>query len=302
MHVEHYSPSGGTDDLIKQWEKSAFGARRIAEATNICQKMISDKDCKVFMSIAGAMVPAGLRQIFVDMIRAGWVDVVVSTGANITHDLVEAFGGKHIIGSSNTDDKKLHKDNMNRIYDVFMPNNVYELLEDWLGEILSQIPEKKYGIREFLFELGKHVDDKNSFLRACVDTNTPLFCPALVDSALGMQIEIWSEQHKLDIQALEDFKELRALAWDNKVKGTIVLGGGTPKNYIMQAMQFAPEAPQYAVQITTDSVEPGGLSGCTISEEISWGKVDEEVRFADVRCDATIAFPLIVSALKQRLK
>lgn len=302
MHVSHYSPAPGTDELLKQWEKSAFGARRIAEATAICEKMVSDKGCTVFLGIAGAMVPAGLRQIFVDIIRAGWVDVVVSTGANITHDLVEAFGGRHTLGSPSADDKKLHQENTNRIYDVFMPNNVYELLEDNLAKILPQIPEKKYGIREFLYELGKRVGDENSFLRACADTNTPIFCPALADSALGMQIEIWGGQNKLDLQALEDFKELRALAWDNKVKGTIVLGGGTPKNYIMQAMQFAPEAPQYAVQITTDSVEPGGLSGCTISEEISWGKVDEEVRSADVRCDATIAFPLIVSALKQRLK
>ena len=162
MHVGNYSPSENTDELLRQWEKSAFGARRIADAAKVCEKMISDKDCRVFMGIAGALVPAGMRQIFVDIIRAGWVDVAVTTSANITHDLVEAFGGRHELGSAQTDDKKLYHDNLNRIYDVYMPNKVYGLLEDKLGEILPKLPDKSYSIKEFLYEFGKLIPDENS--------------------------------------------------------------------------------------------------------------------------------------------
>lgn len=302
MHVEHYSPAPSTDELLKQWGKSGFGARRIADAANVCGEMISDTDCTVFLGIAGALVPAGMRQLFVDIIRAGWVDVVVTTGAAITHDLVEAFGGRHELGSAEADDKKLHGKNMNRIYDVNMPNKVYELLEDNLSKILPNLPEKSYSIKEFLFEFGKQVKDENSILRTCADTETPLFSPALADSGFGMQLEVWGEQNKLDIQALKDLQDIRNLAWDSKKAGVILLGGGTPKNYIMQAMQFSPNSASYAVQITTDKVECGGLSGCSLDEAISWGKVAESAKFVDVRCDATVAFPLIISALKQRLK
>ena len=302
MHVGNYSPSDNTDELIRQWGKTGFGARRISEATDVCEEMISDKDCTVFFGIAGALVPAGMRQIFTDIIRAGWVDAVVTTGANITHDLVEAFGGRHELGSPAADDRKLHGEQLNRIYDVYMPNKVYELLEDSLAKILPKLPKKSYSIREFLLEFGKLVPDESSFVRACADKNIPLFCPALADSGFGMQLEIWGEQNKLDIQALADLKDIRNLAWDSKKAGVIILGGGTPKNYIMQSMQFSDNSAEYAVQITSDRPEYGGLSGCTLSEAISWGKVGEKAKYVDVYCDATVAFPLLVSALRQRLK
>lgn len=304
MNVEHYPVDGNdtADSLIRKWEKSGYGARRLAEAATILEKMISDKDCTVFFGFAGALVPAGLRGVISQIINSGWVDCVVTTSANITHDLVESFGGHHTIGSHKADDRDLHQKSINRIYDVFMPNKVYELLEDKLSELLPQLPEKEYSIQEFLFEFGKLIPDESSFVRTCADKNIPLFCPALGDSGFGMQLEIWSEQNSLKINILSDLQKIRNLAWDSKKVGMFLVGGGVPKNHIIQAVQFSPKESSYAVQITTDRPEAGGLSGATLSEAISWGKVGEDAEFVDVLCDATIALPILASSLKARLK
>ena len=304
MNVNHYSVDGDdtADKIIRKWEKSGYGARRLAEAASVLEHMISDKDCTVFFGLAGAMVPAGLRTVIRQIIDAGWVDCVVTTGANITHDLVEAFGGHHTIGSQHADDKELHQEQTNRIYDVFMPNQVYELLEDSLADLLPKLPKNEYSIQEFLHDFGKLIPDTNSFVRTCSDKNIPLFCPALGDCGFGMQLEIWSEQNPLKINLLSDLKAIRNIAWDSKKSGMFLVGGGVPKNHIIQAVQFSPKEAAYAVQITTDHPHTGGLSGATLSEAISWGKVAEDAELADLICDATIALPLLVSSLKARLK
>jgi len=304
MNIDHYSAAGDdtADALIRKFGKSGYGARRLSEAADILEHMISDKDCTVFFGVAGALVPAGLRSVLTQIINSGWVDCIVTTGANITHDLVEAFGGRHTIGSQHADDAKLHHQQINRIYDVFMPNKVYELLEDGLSTLLPKLPKTEYSIQEFLHDFGKLVPDKNSFVRSCADRDIPLFCPALGDCGFGMQLEIWSEQNPLKINLLPDLKTIRNIAWDSKKSGMFLVGGGVPKNHIIQAVQFSPNSSSYAVQITTDHAETGGLSGATLSEAISWGKVGEDAEFVDVICDATLALPMLVSSLKARIK
>jgi len=286
------------DALLRQFSGSAFNARRLADAADILEKMHKDKGCTVFLGIAGALVPAGMRQIFVDLVNDGVVDVVVTTGANITHDLVEAFGGEHLLGKAEADDASLHKKNINRIYDVYMPNEVYEKLEKNVKQILAKMPQRKYTIQEFLHEFGKHVEDKGSFVRACSEKGIPLFCPAFSDSGFGVQTLF----HKkgIEIDALGDLNKMISLAWDAKKAGVLLLGGGVPKNFIMQAMQFTKQA-DYAIQITMDHPEHGGLSGATLDEAVSWGKISEKSRHADVKCDITIALPLLVAALKERI-
>ena len=290
--------TGSINELIKAYSGSAFNARKLAEATDIVEKMIKDKQCRVFLGVAGALVPAGMRKILVDMIRKGYVDVVVTTGANITHDLVEAIGECHEIGSEKADDRKLHKSRINRIYDVYMPNKVYECLEKEIKKTLGTMPKEKYSIKRFLYEFGKRVDDKDSLMRACADMNVPLFCPGLSDSGFGIQTMF--HRNGIVIDALDDINEMISLTWGAKKSGAIILGGGVPKNFIFQALQFSKDA-EYAVQITMDRPEHGGLSGATLEEAVSWGKIGEKAKHAEVICDVTIALPLMMAAVKERL-
>ncbi len=288
----------GIDCLIKAYKTSAFNARKLAEATDILEKMIKDKNCKVFLGIAGALVPAGMRGILVDMVKKGYVDAIVTTGANITHDLVEAIGERHVVGSETADDVKLHKKKINRIYDVYMPNKVYEKLEKEVKRVLELMPKKKYSIKEFLQEFGKNVKDKDSLMRACADKGVPLFCPGLSDSGFGLQTMFYRQGMVID--ALEDANEMISLAWGAKKSGVLILGGGVPKNFIFQAMQFSKDA-EYAVQITMDRPEHGGLSGATLEEAMSWGKISGKAKHAEVICDVTIALPLMMAAVKERI-
>jgi len=289
------------DRLIREFEKSGvMGAGRIARATNILEKAIRDK-CTLFMGFAGAMVPGGMKQVVIDMLRAGWVDVLVSTGANLTHDLVEALGFHHYQGSPDIDDRLLNKKRIDRIYDSFMPDDVYPALEDFTQRVFPTMPEQM-NIREFLWELGKAMPRKlPSILRTCYEHKIPLFCPAISDSGIGLQVWNYIQQHKLEVSAFDDLKEILDIAWTSKKACVLYIGGGVPKNYIQQAMQLSPKAASYGVQITMDRPEPGGSSGAVLREGISWGKMNSNAEFVDVICDATIALPLIVAGLKSRL-
>ncbi|HLD49206.1 MAG TPA: deoxyhypusine synthase [archaeon] len=285
------------DELVREMGNASFNAKKLAEAADIAEAMISDRECKVFFGLAGAMVPAGMRQIVIDMLD--YSDVFVTTGANLTHDLIEALGYHHYQGSANADDKKLNKKGIDRIYDAYMPNNAYEGLEKFMQPLLRNI-KKEMNIREFLWEIGRNVK-KESILKKCYDKKIPIFCPAISDSGIGLQV--WSyiaQGNKLNVSAFDDLKEILDIAWSAKKTGVIYIGGGVPKNYIQQAMQFS-KAAAYAVQITTDNAAFGGSSGAELREGISWGKLSSRAKHITVNCDATIALPIIHAALKARL-
>lgn len=278
-----------------------MGGGKTAKAAKIMTDMIKDKECKVFLGLAGAMVPGGQKQIIIDMLKDGWIDVLVTTGANLTHDLVEALGYNHYQGTHLISDEELNKKRIDRIYDSFMPDQVYEGLEKFCKNTFAEMPKEQINIREFLWELGKHVPDENSILKICAEKKIPVFCPALSDSAIGLQVWSYMQEHKINVSAFTDLKEIIDIVWTSKKNGVIYVGGGVPKNYIQQAMQFAPTAASYAVQITMDRPEPGGSSGAELREGISWGKLDKKARYANVICDATIALPLISAAVKEFL-
>lgn len=281
-------------------ESGVMGAGRIAKAANILKEMIKDKDCKVFLGLAGAMVPGGMKNIIIDLLKNHHIDVFVVTGANLTHDLVEALGFNHFQGSHTISDKELHKKGIDRIYDSFMPNEVYEKLEDFFEKHFDELKDIEK-INDFIWKIGSLVEDKNSILRICYEEKIPVFCPALSDSGIGLMM--WGQiakGKKVATKAFDDLKDMVSLAWDAKKTGVVYLGGGVPKNYIQQAMQFSKGA-SYGVQITMDRPEPGGSSGAELREGISWGKMESEGKFVDVICDITIALPLIYSALKDNL-
>ena len=283
-------------DLVNSMSDCGFNANKISKAVEILRD-IKKSDCKLFFGLAGAMVPAGMKNIIIDMINEDLISVFVTTGANLTHDLIEALGNKHYKGSANINDAELHKKKIDRIYDVFMESKVYQDLEDFFEKNFDVLKEKNT-ISEFLWEIGKLVNKDDSILTTCYKKQIPVFCPALSDSGIGLMI--WNnlvKNKKISFNEFEDLKEMLDIAWTEKKKAVFYVGGGVPKNYIQQAMQFSTPA-LYGIQITTDRPEYGGSSGAELREGISWGKMSEKGKFVNVYCDATIALPLIYACIK----
>lgn len=295
------------DNIVRQMAAAGvMGGGRLSKAADVLEEMIKDKDCRVFMGVAGAMVPGGMKNIIVEMLEQGWVDVLVITGANLTHDLAEALGYSHYQGQHTADDAELKKTGLDRIYDAYMPDKVYEGIGDFCQPILKKMVDKNVGVKELLWELGKNlrpVKGVKSILKTCASRKIPVFCPALSDSGLGLQV--WthnlSKKNKVRVSGFDDLDEIIGLAWTAKRVGVFYVGGGVPKNHVQQALQFSPKSASYAVQITTDRPEPGGSSGAELREGVSWGKLSSRARCANVCCDATIALPLIVASLRERL-
>ena len=289
------------NDVMKELLQSGvMGGGRLAQATNIIEAMIADKNCKVFLGIAGALVPGGMRELLLDLLERGYVDVLVTTGAMLTHDLAEALGYAHYQGHDDADDVKLHKQHLDRMFDSYMPNTVYEGIENLFEKHFDEL-SKQPTIKELLWCIGK-ITPARSMLKICFEKKIPVFCPALADSGIGLMI--WGQLakgKKCATNAFEDLKEIISIAWDAKKTGVIYLGGGVPKNFIQQAMQFSKGA-YYGVQITMDRPEHGGSSGAPLKEGISWGKLNPKGNYVDVICDITIAWPMICAALKSRLE
>ena len=293
------------DELVKQLKFTAFNARKLSESVDILEEMIKDKNCVKFLGLSGALVPAGMRKCIVEMIKNKWVDIIVSTGANITHDLAIALGGEQYIQcSSDIDDSKMREKGVSRIYDIVSPDKSSVKFEEEIQKILKGIGEGKFATYELLEKIGKRIEDKNSIVRSASDNNVKIIIPAFFDSILGFQIWMYSQDHEIIIDERKDLDFLINLHYDlkknEKHSGVFILGGGVPKNYILQAVIIPNKPHKYVVQVTTDVPHYGGLSGATLDEAKSWGKVDEKSKLCCVYCDATIALPLIVSALKER--
>jgi len=282
-------------ELVEGMAEMGFGAGKIAEASKIMKRMLGDKECTVFFGVAGAMVPAGMKQIIIDLLDD--VEVFVTTGANLTHDLIESLGESHYQGDDLVDDKKLNEEGIDRIYNVFMKNSVYERLEDFFEKNFEEL-KKCSDISEFLWKLGE-LSSGNGILKKCFEKKIPIFCPGIADSGIGLMM--WgrsaSGKGKTNIDVFSDINKIIDISWTSKKTGVIYIGGGVPKNFIQQALQFSKGA-DYGIQITTDRAEPGGSSGAPLKEGISWGKMKKDADFVDVFCDATIALPLIYASVK----
>ena len=304
---------GGTltvDQLVQQFQGSgSFGAGRLARACNIYERMLRDKDCTVFLSLSGAVVPAGMRAVVADLIRARLVDVVVCTGASMVHDAIEALNGHHYKGSWTADDRELFKYHIFRIYDVFVAEEAYVKLDYQLAEMYREIAADKRGeslsSNEFAWELGKRLKDPNSILRAAYEENVPIFIPAVRDSEFGyihlLHASQQNQKNVLKVDAFKDVPLLCQICERSPKNGMIVIGGGVPRNTVQSAAIAAKKGMDYAVVITMDRPETGGLSGSTLRETVSWGKVKGEADKIMVIGDALVMFPLIVASVVERL-
>ncbi len=290
--------------LAEEMERAGvLGAGRVGKAVRLISEMFSDPEYTVFLSLAGPLVPGGLRHVITDLIEMEFVDVVVTTGANLVHDMVEALGFRHYIGSFRNGDRKLRRKGLGRIGDILIQQEAFIRLEDWLNEMLEDIPEDKrrrISSHEILRDIGKRLPDPDSILVKAANKQVPVICPNLADSIAGFQMWAFSQDHKLLLDPLLDTQKMIDIVFDSKKMGAIILGGGWPKHYTLFSTTFR-EGLDCAVQITMDRPEPGGLSGASLEEAISWSKVKPENNTVTVVSDATVVFPLIVSAVLDRV-
>jgi deoxyhypusine synthase len=285
--------------LIKQYESCAFGAGRLAKAVKIYKEMQAE-DVTSFFGLAGAMIPAGMRQVVADMIKRRDIDVLVTTGANLVHDMIEAFGGEHCQGQCSVNDVELKNSKIDRIYDVYLDDKHFTTFENRfdaiVADILDSSSRKQFTIREFLQEIGSRITDKNSILRAAVDNEVPVFCPAVADSSIGLQSWMFGYKRDLHVDTFKDIRQIMDICYKARRSGALFIGGGVPKNFIMQSMLLIPKGLDFAIQLTMDTPETGGLSGATLDEAKSWGKIGEHAETVTVYSDATITLPILVAS------
>jgi deoxyhypusine synthase len=281
-----------------------LGAGRFAKAVAILTGMWRDGRYSNILAFAGPLVPGGLRGLFRDLIAEGYVHAVITTGANITHDIVEALGYRHIAGSPDMNDRELRKKNLSRIYDILISQSAIERLEKLVYGFLKQIPEEKrqnIASFELLWEFGKRLKKNDSILATAYSKQVPIFCPGIYDSMLGLHLWTFAQLNTLLVNPMRDFTKLVDLTYEAKKTGLIILGGGMPKHHAMIANIYR-GGTDAAIQITLDRPEGGGTSGAPLEEAISWGKIRSPNRLATVVGDATILFPLIAMAALERVR
>jgi len=292
------------DEIIREYKKAGvLGAGGLAKAADIFEEMVKER-ATIFLGLSGPLVPAGLRGIIADLINSGYVSAVVTNGANVVHDIIESQRGSHYVGDFHVDDRELAKKKIGRIGNIFTKEADFENFEDWIQKILRDIdPDKRknISIMEFLWEIGSRTKDRKSFLRAAYRKKVPIFSPALVDSVIGLQLLIFSQRNELVVNAVKDVKDLVNLVFTAKKSGAIILGGGVPKHYILNA-NLLRKGIDYGIQITMDREEAGSLSGAKLEEGISWGKAKTKSRIVSLVGDVTVLFPLLVASVKERLE
>ena len=303
-------PDMTVNQLAQQFSNSgSFGAGRLAEACDVYEKMARDEKCTIFLALAGAMVPAGLRTVIADLMKRRLIDALVSTGANMVHDLIEATGGHHYRGHWFVDDYLLYQYHIYRIYDVFVTEDDFVKADAALVKMFDQIAKETKGkplsTNELMWEIGKRLTDKNSIVRSAYESRVPIFLPAMRDSEFAYIHRVHQRRNApgkaLLVDAFREVPELLDITERSKSLGMICLGGGVPRNSVQHAALMTGMGMDYSVIITTDRPESGGLSGSTIEETVSWGKVKQKANKVMVISDATIAFPLMTAAVLERL-
>jgi deoxyhypusine synthase len=301
------------DDLLTALKNCGFQGRNLGHALDILEEMVSNKKILTVMTLSGALVPAGMAELICALIEHKLIDVIVSTGANTIHDLVDAVSDiGHYVGSSNVDDDDLFKARINRIYDTFLPEDNYKLAENVLLDIIKHnFESKEINITpsELMKKIGQNIE-KRCILSVASAHNVPIFVPAFSDSELALDLIKFSvrEGYKYNIDIFGDVLKFADIIRNSKEFGTFIIGGGVPRNWAQQIFPLLDQIDNiesmgynYSVRITTAVEYDGGLSGCTISESKSWGKYSLESKYITVWCDATIALPILITGLFQRL-
>lgn len=296
--------------LLAAYRKMAFQARNLATAAEIYDRMLAEKECGIILCLAGSLFSAGLKTIVRDLVRYNMVDVIVSTGAIIVdQDFFEALGFRHYRGTPFIDDEMLRLNAIDRIYDTYIDEDQLRICDMTVAEIADSLPPRPYASWEFLQEMGRYLDAKGkgegSVVLECFRKEVPIFVPAFSDCSAGFGLvhhqNARGSKPKVTIDSAKDFLDLTRIKVSVGETGLLMIGGGVPKNFAQDVVVAAEvlgkdvAMHKYAVQITVADERDGGLSGSTLKEAHSWGKVDN-VYEQMVYCEATIAFPLLVSA------
>jgi deoxyhypusine synthase len=299
-------------DLVEAWSRTSIQSRSVAECAKVYENMITDSARPTIMlGLSGALIAGGLRKVIRDLVDAGFVDVIVSTGAIVYQDLYQAKGYKHYMGTPKADDEILHDLYIDRIYDAYVDEVGFVQTDDVVGEIASSLPPRKYSTREFMFKLGLHAkSDPNSIIGIAAKRGVPIFVPAIADSSLGIGLAgLYREAKKskrklMQLDTIQDNYEIAQIVLKSKKTGSIYIGGGVPKNYINDAAVMLDYTPghSYVFQITTDAPHWGGLTGSTLDEAKSWGKVSKKATRATAYVEATIGLPLVAGYVLQSEK
>src|SRR5436853_1426247 len=300
-------PGLTADQVLARMERISFQGRNLATAHRIWQKMLTD-DVTIFLGMAGALSAGGLRLIVAHLIGNRYVDCLVSTGANLYHDLHETRGQRHYLGSPHADDAALAEDGIDRVYDTFASEDEFIGNDNWIADFAAGIEPRPHTTREFLHLLGGYLwkeTGQDGILTAAYRANVPIFCPAIADSSIGMGLSQARHRDKTAgvIDVIGDIVESANIVIRHPRTASVVLGGGTPKNFInqasVQAEFYSDEVGghRYALQIVTDVPHFGGASGSSLEEAQSWGKLATDSARVSVQADATIALPLLASAL-----
>lgn len=304
--------------LTAAMREMAYSARDLARAAEIYGLMLQDQDCGVILCLAGSLISAGLKQVFVDLIRHNMVDAVVSTGANIVdQDFFESLGFHHYVAEerlrAGMDDATLRDLHIDRIYDTLIDEDELRVCDDTTRAIADRLEARPYSSREFIREMGAYLEregkTEDGIVLECYRKDVPIFCPAFSDCSAGFGLVM--HQHargdgaKLTLDSAKDFYELTQLKIKNQTTGLFMIGGGVPKNFaqdiVVAAETLGVDVPmhKYAIQVTVADVRDGALSGSTLKEASSWGKVDTTYEQM-VYSEATLAVPLIASAAYHR--
>ena len=286
-------------ELFSQFDSAGFQASELSNASKVLKQMVSDNNCARFLSFTSNMMASGLRGIFTEMERRKMFDAVITAGGSIDHDLIRSYS-PYELGSFSLDDVSLHKKGVNRLGNILVDNEKYILLEKKMKPILNRIYGRKKTIstRELITEIGSTLQgNKNSFLGECFRQKIPVFCPGLIDSAIGLQLFFFKQDHRdFVLDATADMSELSTMILSAKSTGALILGGGISKHYTIGS-NLLRGGLDYSVYVTTASAYDGSLSGAVTNEAKSWGKIKEKARTATVYGDATIILPLLYSSL-----
>lgn len=284
--------------LLDGMGECSFGARALFQAAVTWKEMADDRSCVKLMGLGGALIAGGMGEVVIECMKEGFIDALVTTGANLTHDLIGP--DFHSVGNPEADDAELKGMNLYRVYDTYVESAGYSGLEDTLSGLFPKLEQKEMSTSRFLAEIGGMLGTRGHrcIISEAAKYKVPVFCPAVGDSILGFQLWMYQQSNPLRVNPLLDQKGILDIVYPAKKTGAIIVGGGTSKNYVTQAVQTAEKPLSYAVQVTMDRPEPGGVSGASLKEAISWGKVASGAKLAEVICDATIALPIMVSYLK----
>ncbi len=314
--------------LLAEMSKTAYQGRKLGEAVDVWEAMLTEENLTIVLGFAGSMSTAGQWTIINWLIKNRFIDVLVSTGANVSEDIVDAMGFGYWQGSHMVNDEELLKADVNRYYDVFGKETDYREMEEVMTEFLLTLrTDFAYSSMEMLNLFGDYLSGKGieSIAAVAAENDVPIFCPAITDSAYGEAFLMAKNAgHNIKLDSVKEFDQFVGIGEKTKDVGVVYVGGGVPKDLTqLIAISVSPKTNdegvpgrkghlrkglkeyyyphKYAIQITTDSPQWGGLSGCTLEEAVSWGKIDNGGKRAVCYCDATIALPLIAHALNERV-